>query len=111
MSFRLTDLRMKDVPSVGGRTRLGEMISQLQEKGVRVPARFATTSQAYRDFLSYSTNGSETLARRIEDRLAGVDINDVRALADAGADIRKWIEELASATSGKGNSRPVPSDG
>ena len=89
-----TDLRMKDVPSVGGKNAsLGEMISQLQEKGVRVPGGFATTSQAYRDFLSYSTNGSETLARRIEDRLAGVDINDVRALADAGADIRKWIEE------------------
>lgn len=89
-----TDLRMTDVPSVGGKNAsLGEMISQLQEKGVRVPGGFATTSQAYRDFLSYSTNGSETLARRIEDRLAGVDINDVRALADAGADIRKWIEE------------------
>ena len=48
-----TDLRMKDVPSVGGKNAsLGEMISQLQEKGVRVPGGFATTSQAYRDFLS-----------------------------------------------------------
>ena len=76
-----TELRMKDVPSVGGKNAsLGEMISQLQEKGVRVPGGFATTSQA-------------TLAKRIEDRLAGVDINDVRALADAGADIRKWIIE------------------
>ena len=45
------DLRMKDVPAVGGKNAsLGEMISQLQEKGVRVPGGFATTSQAYRDF-------------------------------------------------------------
>lgn len=100
-----TELRMKDVPSVGGKNAsLGEMISQLQEKGVRVPGGFATTSQAYRDFLSYSADGATTLAKRIEDRLAGVDISDVRALADAGADIRKWIvETAASAPSRKGN--------
>ncbi len=89
-----TELRMKDVPSVGGKNAsLGEMISQLQEKGVRVPGGFATTAQAYRDFLSYSADGGETLARRIENRLAGVDISDVRALASAGADIRQWIIE------------------
>ena len=87
-----TELRMKDVPSVGGKNAsLGEMISQLQEKGVRVPGGFATTAQAYRDFLSHSANGGETLAKRIEKRLAGVDVSDVRALADAGADIRQWI--------------------
>ena len=67
------DLRMKDVPAVGGKNAsLGEMISQLQEKGVRVPGGFATTSQAYRDFLAYSADGSETLAKRIEKRLEGV---------------------------------------
>lgn len=87
-----TGLRMKDVPSVGGKNAsLGEMISQLQEKGVRVPGGFATTAQAYRDFLSHSASGGETLAKRIEKRLAGVDVSDVRALADAGADIRQWI--------------------
>ncbi len=88
------DLRMKDVPAVGGKNAsLGEMISQLQEKGVRVPGGFATTSQAYRDFLAYSADGSETLAKRIEKRLEGVDIADVRALAEAGAQIRQWIIE------------------
>ena len=88
------DLRMKDVPAVGGKNAsLGEMISQLQEKGVRVPGGFATTSQAYRDFLAYSADGGETLAKRIENRLAGVDINDVRALSEAGAQIRQWIAE------------------
>ena len=87
-----TELRMSDVPSVGGKNAsLGEMISQLQGKGVRVPGGFATTAQAYRDFLSHSANGGETLAKRIENRLSGVDISDVRALAEAGADIRQWI--------------------
>lgn len=94
-----TELRMKDVPSVGGKNAsLGEMISQLQEKGVRVPGGFATTAQAYRDFLSHSANGGETLAKRIEKRLAGVDVSDVRALADAGADIRQWIVDTPLAT-------------
>lgn len=89
-----TELRMTDVPSVGGKNAsLGEMISQLQSKGVRVPGGFATTSQAYRDFLSYSTNGGETLAKRIEDHLAKTDVHDVRLLAEAGATIRKWIVE------------------
>lgn len=87
-----TELRMQDVPSVGGKNAsLGEMISQLQIKGVRVPGGFATTAQAYRDFLSYSANGGETLAKRIENRLSGLDVSDVRALAEAGADIRQWI--------------------
>lgn len=89
-----TELRMTDVPSVGGKNAsLGEMISQLQSKGVRVPGGFATTSQAYRDFLSYSANGGETLAKRIEDHLAKTDVHDVRLLAEAGATIRKWIVE------------------
>ena len=87
-----TELRMSDVPSVGGKNAsLGEMISQLQGKGVRVPGGFATTAQAYRDFLSHAANGGETLAKRIENRLDGVDISDVKALAAAGADIRQWI--------------------
>lgn len=87
-----TELRMTDVPSVGGKNAsLGEMISQLQSKGVRVPGGFATTSQAYRDFLSYSANGGETLAKRIESFLAKTDVHDVRQLAEAGATIRQWI--------------------
>lgn len=89
-----TELRMTDVPSVGGKNAsLGEMISQLQSKGVRVPGGFATTSQAFRDFLSYSANGGETLAKRIEGFLAKTDVHDVRQLAEAGATIRQWIVE------------------
>jgi pyruvate,water dikinase len=87
-------LRMTDVESVGGKNAsLGEMISQLASAGVRVPGGFATTAQAFRDFLSYSANGGKPLAERIADRLAGLNIDDVRSLALAGAEIRQWIVE------------------
>ena len=87
------NLRMTDVESVGGKNAsLGEMISQLAHAGVRVPGGFATTAQAFRDFLSYS-NGGPSLADRIAERLADLNIDDVRALAAAGAQIRQWILE------------------
>ena len=87
-------LRMSDVDSVGGKnSSLGEMISQLAEAGVRVPGGFATTAQAFRDFLAYSENGGLSLAQRIADRLVDLNIDDVRALAQAGAEIRNWIVE------------------
>ncbi len=81
-------LRMTDVESVGGKNAsLGEMISQLAASGVRVPGGFATTAHAFRRFLQH-----QGLAARIEDRLATLDTDDVRALAVAGAEIRHWIE-------------------
>ena len=81
-------LRMTDVESVGGKNAsLGEMISQLAASGVRVPGGFATTAHAFREFLKH--NG---LAERIEARLATLNTDDVRALAEAGAEIRHWIE-------------------
>jgi pyruvate, water dikinase len=85
-------LRMSDVDSVGGKNAsLGEMISQLASAGVRVPGGFATTAQAFRDFLSYSENGAPPLAERIATRLQSLNIDDVRALAQAGTEIRQWI--------------------
>ncbi len=82
-------LRMTDVESVGGKNAsLGEMISQLAATGVRVPGGFATTAHAFRRFLAH--NG---LATRIEQRLATLNTDDVRALGEAGAQIRQWIEE------------------
>ncbi|HEV2611260.1 MAG TPA: phosphoenolpyruvate synthase [Noviherbaspirillum sp.] len=87
-------LRMTDVESVGGKNAsLGEMISQLANAGVRVPGGFATTAQAFRDFLAYSADGGPTLAQRIADRLSSLNIDDVRALAEAGSEIRRWIVE------------------
>ena len=81
-------LRMTDVESVGGKNAsLGEMISQLAASGVRVPGGFATTAHAFRQFLTHAG-----LDRRIEARLATLNTDDVRALAEAGAEIRRWIE-------------------
>ena len=85
----LEHLRMTDVESVGGKNAsLGEMISQLAATGVRVPGGFATTAHAFRRFLAH--NG---LAERIEQRLATLDTDDVRALGEAGSQIRQWIED------------------
>jgi pyruvate,water dikinase len=85
-------LRMTDVESVGGKNAsLGEMISQLAGAGVRVPGGFATTAQAFRDFLSHAVDGGKSLGDRIADRLVDLNIDDVRSLAQAGAEIRQWI--------------------
>ncbi len=82
-------LRMTDVESVGGKNAsLGEMISQLASAGVRVPGGFATTAQAYRDFLAVGG-----LATKIEQALSKLDIENVTALADVGGQIRRWILE------------------
>jgi pyruvate,water dikinase len=87
-------LRMADVEAVGGKNAsLGEMISQLAGAGVRVPGGFATTTQAFRDFLSHAVHGGVPLGERIAQRLEQLDTDDVRALAAAGADIRQWIVE------------------
>lgn len=83
------NLRMTDVESVGGKNAsLGEMISQLTEKGVRVPGGFATTADAYRAFLAH--NG---LNERISAALAALDVEDVAELARVGKQIREWILE------------------
>ena len=83
------NLRMTDVESVGGKNAsLGEMISQLTEKGVRVPTGFATTAEAYRTFLAH--NG---LSDRISQALAALDVDDVTELARVGKEIRQWILE------------------
>ncbi|WP_373754399.1 phosphoenolpyruvate synthase [Neisseria weixii] len=83
------NLRMTDVESVGGKNAsLGEMISQLSEKGVRVPGGFATTAEAYRAFLAH--NG---LSERISAALGALDVDDVVELARVGKEIRQWILE------------------
>ncbi|HQD84405.1 MAG TPA: phosphoenolpyruvate synthase, partial [Quisquiliibacterium sp.] len=80
-------LRMTDVDTVGGKNAsLGEMISQLAASGVRVPGGFATTAHAFREFLAFNR-----LTERIADRLAGLNTEDVKALAECGAQIRQWV--------------------
>ncbi|HJV07563.1 MAG TPA: phosphoenolpyruvate synthase [Chromobacteriaceae bacterium] len=83
-------LRMTDVEQVGGKNAsLGEMISQLANSGVRVPGGFATTAQAYRDFLQH-----EGLADRINAALSNLDVDDVNELARVGKEIRQWIIDI-----------------
>ncbi len=83
------ELRMSDVESVGGKNAsLGEMISQLNASGVRVPTGFATTALAFREFLVHNN-----LTERINQRLDALNVDDVKALAQAGAEIRRWVEE------------------
>ncbi len=78
---------MNDVDLVGGKNAsLGEMISNLAGAGVSVPNGFATTAHAYREFLAH-----KNLADRINQSLAALDVDDVNALAKAGAEIRSWI--------------------
>ncbi|MGD9951366.1 MAG: phosphoenolpyruvate synthase [Burkholderiales bacterium] len=84
----LKDLRMADLAQVGGKNAsLGEMIGALAEAGIRVPGGFATTADAYREFLE-----AGGLDERIARRIAGLKEGDVEALAKCGAEIREWIE-------------------
>ncbi|MCK0752550.1 MULTISPECIES: phosphoenolpyruvate synthase [Chromohalobacter] len=80
-------LGMDDVERVGGKNAsLGEMISNLADAGVTVPGGFATTALAYREFLAH-----EGLNERINDALVRLDVDDVTALAETGAQIRQWV--------------------
>lgn len=80
-------LRNVDVPSVGGKNAsLGEMISQLNAKGVRVPTGFATTADAYHEFLSVNK-----LDVKINAALDVLNVDDTQALAICGKQVREWI--------------------
>ncbi|GAA1483843.1 phosphoenolpyruvate synthase [Brachybacterium fresconis] len=82
-----SDLAMTDLEQVGGKNAsLGEMVSNLARLGVQVPDGFATTADAYREFL-----GATGLAERIEKQLGGLDTEDTVALAAAGREIREMV--------------------
>jgi pyruvate,water dikinase len=83
----LKDLRLADLEQVGGKNAsLGEMIGALSAAGIRVPGGFATTAQAFREFLAH-----DGLDRRTDAALRSLDPDDVTALAACGAQIRDWI--------------------
>jgi len=84
----LHEVQMSDVEKVGGKNAsLGEMLRNLTADGaVQVPGGFATTAHAYREFLAH-----KDLAERINDVLDELDVDDVRRLAEVGAQIREWI--------------------
>ena len=78
---------MTDVDIDGGKySSLWEMISQLAGAGVKGPGGFATTAHAFREFLAHNR-----LTERIADRLSGLNIEDVKALARAGAETRGLV--------------------
>lgn len=80
-------LGMNDVSRVGGKNAsLGEMISNLADAGVTVPGGFATTADAFNEFLEQSG-----INEKIYDLLDALDVSDVKALAVAGKQIRQWI--------------------
>ena len=85
----LDQLRMTDLGKVGGKNAsLGEMIGNLARLGVSVPGGFATTAQAFEEYLDKSG-----VAKRIQARLASLDVDDVEALTRAGKEIRAWVAE------------------
>ena len=82
-----SSLRMHDVETVGGKNAsLGEMISNLAASGVKVPNGFATTAEAYREFLKH-----EGLDERVNAQLKALDVDDVQALATTGKRIREAV--------------------
>lgn len=86
---KLDQLTINDVEKVGGKNAsLGEMIGHLSNLGVSVPNGFATTADAYREFLA-----TDDLDKRINSRLEKLDINNIGDLTSAGADIRSWITQ------------------
>jgi len=88
---RLGSLRMTDLDQVGGKNAsLGEMLSHLTEAGVRVPGGFATTAEAFREFLA-----QDDLGDRIQARLQGLDVDDVSALAACGGEVRELIMQTS----------------
>jgi pyruvate,water dikinase len=87
----LDQLRMTDLGKVGGKNAsLGEMIGNLSQLGVSVPGGFATTADAFQEYLEKSG-----LAKRIVERLATLDVDDVDALVAGGKEIRGWIVDTA----------------
>ena len=80
---------MDDVPTVGGKNAsLGEMISRLDHAGISVPEGFATTANAYREFLNH-----DDLAGRINRQLAQLDVDDISQLTETGGRIRDWVTQ------------------
>ncbi|PPU20402.1 phosphoenolpyruvate synthase [Xanthomonas arboricola] len=83
----LHELRLADLARVGGKnSSLGEMIGNLAGLGVSVPGGYATTAEAFKDFIAHND-----LSKRIFDKLATLDVEDVSALTVAGKEIRGWV--------------------
>ena len=78
------ELSVNDVPRVGGKNAsLGEMIRTLSGQGIRVPAGFATTADAYRELVA-----ANDLAGRIQTELEAWR-SGARSLEQVGRTLRQ----------------------
>ncbi len=83
----LSAIGKDDLDRVGGKNAsLGEMIAHLDELDIRVPDGFATTSDAFSEFLY-----QDGLGEAIHGMLDGLDVDDVESLGRTGARIRELI--------------------
>ena len=81
------ELRIKDVPSVGGKNAsLGEMYQKLTKEKIRVPNGFATTAYAYDFFMEKAG-----LKNEIKKILKGLNTHNVEDLMKRGARVRQTI--------------------
>lgn len=87
--LRFSEVGMQDIPRVGGKNAsLGELVRHLGQSGVRVPDGFATTVEAYHEFLAHNR-----LTGRIRETLAGLNVKNIPELEQVGRRIRGWIEQ------------------
>jgi len=87
--IKLDQLTLENLDQVGGKNAsLGEMITHLNALGVKVPGGFATTANAFKEFLQ--TSG---LSQKISDQLTNLDTDNIDKLQAAGQQIRSWIME------------------
>ncbi len=82
-----SETTLKDIGKVGGKNAsLGEMIRELQPRGIAVPDGFATTSGAYWLFLD-----ENNLRDRLAGILAALDTADFHNLPDVGTQARQLL--------------------
>lgn len=80
-------ISIEDKDKVGGKNAsLGEMYSNLTEKGIKIPNGFAVTASAYKKHLE-----SAGIRKDIKDLLLDLDISDLQQLEETGGKIRKMI--------------------
>ena len=83
----LNDVNSSHVHIVGGKNAsTGEMLQHLTSLGIKVPGGFATTVEAYQDFLAQNN-----LNTKILNTLAKLNIANISALEKTSKQIRRWI--------------------
>ena len=84
---KFDDIRISDVQIVGGKNAsLGEMVTALASKGIKVPDGFATTADAFWYFIN-----SNQLKERLEQLLTTLDKQNFSNLNEVGKNARQLI--------------------